>query len=110
MTSTINPKTTFTFIEVEQVFNFIEANATDGMDEYVIRRIIDMVIGGDTMYMAMYTRAWVKNQLKRKLDYDEQEYLEWMKNFYDAHPFLDNIIICKLDSYVGEHYYELINK
>ena len=108
MTSTINPKNTFTFIEAEQVFNFIEANSTDEMDEYIIRRIIDMVMGGDTM--AMYTQAWVEKQLKRKLDYDEQEYLEWMKNFYDAHPFLGNIIICELDSYVGEHYYELINK
>lgn len=109
MTATINPQTTFTFIEVEQVYDFIEENATDEMDPYVVRRIVDMVMGGDTM--AMYYRDWVMEQLHggANLDWEEREYLEWMENFYDAHPFLDNIIICEVGGDVGEHYYELIN-
>jgi hypothetical protein len=35
-----------------------------------------------------------------------------MENFYDAHPFLDNIIVCDvydIDSLTGDEYYRLIN-
>lgn len=107
MTPTINPKTKFTFIEVEQVFDFIQSNATDEMDEYEVRCIVDMVMGGENMQM--YTRDWVNEQLNDGPNLDDVEYLEWMENFYDAHPFLDNIIICEVGGDVGEHYYELIN-
>ena len=107
MTATINPQTTFTFIEVEQVYDFIEENATDEMDPYVVRGIVDMIMGEDTMQM--YTRDWVNEQLNDGPRLDYVEYLEWMQNFYDAHPHLDNIIICELAGDTNEHYYELIN-
>ena len=107
MTATINPQTTFTFIEVEQIYDFIQSNATDEMNPYVVRGIVDMVMGEDTMQM--YTRDWVNERLNDGPNLDDVEYLQWMENFYDAHPFLDNIIICEVGGDTNEHYYELIN-
>lgn len=102
MIATLNPQTTYSFIETKDVYEFIEMNDAD-MDESDIRHIVYMLMeDGD---FSIYTRNWVDTMLNDSdLDSDKREYLQWMKSFYDAHPFLNNLIICENGNIISDDY------
>lgn len=107
----ITEQNTATIIDSLQLAEFIFKNINRDKYGYGDFEVYIEIIMGETSNFnesSFYTRKWITNELKTAKG-DRKMAFRWIQKFYDAHPFLDKIVLCDM-SFLGgvDEYYKLI--